>query len=95
MGRAGRSRREERPPRPLTTVLASVEYDTADTGHTGEHQQEGDPEPEEETPVHEPQACSVDTMVWMSGTPAHCPADHAAFMMDDGHGPNFWDLSRP
>lgn len=65
------------------------EYDTADTGGGGEHQQDGDPEPEDDISIHEPQVCSEDTMVWMSGTPAHCPADHAAFMMDDGHGPNF------
>jgi len=79
--------------------------DTADTGSpngfsddnpdetentdSGEDLDTGEPE-EEKPPEHVPEVCSVDTMVQMAGTgPADCPTDYAAFMMDDGNGPNF------
>ena len=79
--------------------------DTADTGPSNElgddnpettegidsgvEDDTGEPE-KSDPPEHVPEVCSVDTMVHMSGTgPADCPADYAAFMMDDGNGPNF------
>jgi len=47
------------------------------------------PEEEEGPPVHEPLACSVDTMIHMVGSAQDCPEDYAAYLMDDGNGPNF------
>ncbi len=60
---------------------------TPDTGDSGWWPEED----EEQGPaVHEPQACSLDTMVWMGGSgPQDCPEHYAAYMMDDGDGPNF------
>ncbi|HJN78119.1 MAG TPA: hypothetical protein QGF58_29670 [Myxococcota bacterium] len=69
-----------RPARPDRDDNEGDSDGVADTGETGEAG----------TPEHEPAACSVDTMVHMAGGgPVDCPADHAAFMMDDGTGPNF------
>jgi hypothetical protein len=61
----------------------TFEPGTVDTADSGEPVDTGFPE-------HEPETCSVDTMVHMVGSGTQdCPADYAAFMMDDGHGPNF------
>ena len=62
-----------------------------DTGGTVDTEG-GDSAPPIDTgpPDHEPLVCSVDSMVHMVGSgPQDCPDDHAAFMMDDGNGPNF------
>ena len=61
-----------------------------DVEDTGLQTETGAPDSAEPGPeVHEPEVCSVDTMVHMAGGAADCPADYAALMMDDGSGPNF------
>lgn len=66
----------------------------ADTGESPSSQGEGEGDPpgdddEPELPEHQPRQCDTESMVWMSGSSGHCPAHHAAYMMDDGNGPNF------
>ena len=72
--------RVDRPSRHDEDEDTAAALDSADTG--------GLPQ-EEAPPEHEPEVCSLDTMVHMAGSAQDCPADHAAFMMDDGTGPNF------
>ena len=63
--------------------------DTANYEDTGTNTDTGG-EVDTDPPEHTLLVCSVDTMVHMVGSGTQdCPEDYAAFMMDDGRGPNF------
>ncbi len=74
--------------RPSDTGDPGTTYSTPED--TGPPVDSGAPPEDTAPPEHEPETCSVLTMVHMAGTgPQDCPLDYATYMMDDGDGPNF------